>query len=134
MDKNGKYMGLRFFGQMTIETRSFKDDNGNYYEISIGSVCKDSRDRDTIFNVCGYAIDYISQNDSHAQIELNPVRHGRWVDNTFCSECNRFPVDVSVSISNQELTKYFSRCPHCGAKMDGGVNNGNETNSGTKSD
>lgn len=51
-------------------------------------------------------------------IDAEPVRHGRWINDTFCSECNRFPVDVSVSISNQELTKYFSRCPHCGAKMD----------------
>lgn len=53
-------------------------------------------------------------------IEAEPVHHGRWINGIFCSECNRFPVDVSVSISNQQLTKYFSRCPHCGAKMDGG--------------
>lgn len=48
------------------------------------------------------------------------VRHGRWINDTFCSECKRFPVpaDVSVGISNKELTKYFSRCPHCGARMD----------------
>ena len=52
-------------------------------------------------------------------IEAEPVRHAHWVNDTFCSNCKRFPVDVSVSISNQELTKYFSRCPHCGAKMDG---------------
>lgn len=57
-------------------------------------------------------------------IEAEFVRHGRWINDTFCSECKRFPVDVSVSISNQELTKYFSRCPHCGARMDGGADNG----------
>ena len=68
MDKNGKYMGLRFFGQMTIETRSFKDDNGNYYEISIGSVCKDSRDRDTVFHACGVAIDYLSRPECGADM------------------------------------------------------------------
>lgn len=50
-------------------------------------------------------------------IDAEPVRSGRWVNDIFCSECNRFPVDVSVSISNRELTKYFSRCPHCGARM-----------------
>lgn len=50
-------------------------------------------------------------------VEAEPVCHGQWINNTFCSECKRFPVDVSVSISNQELTKYFSRCPHCGAHM-----------------
>lgn len=36
----------------------------------------------------------------------------------------QLPVDVSVSISNQELTKYFSRCPFCGAKM--GVKDGDQ--------
>jgi len=51
-------------------------------------------------------------------IEAEPVRHGRWINNTFCSECKRFPVPVDVSVCNQELTKYFSRCPHCGAVMD----------------
>lgn len=55
--------------------------------------------------------------DNQPTIEVEPVRYGRWINNTFCSECKRFPVDVSVSISNQELTKYFSRCPHCGARM-----------------
>lgn len=59
-------------------------------------------------------------------IELE-VQHGRWINDTFCSECKRFPVPVSVSIgiSGKELTKYFSRCPHCGAKMNGGTENGN---------
>lgn len=55
---------------------------------------------------------------SEPRIEVERVRHARWINNTFCSDCKRFPVDVSVSISNQELTKYFSRCPHCGALMD----------------
>lgn len=58
------------------------------------------------------------------KIESEPVRHGRWINDTYCSECKRFPVDVSVSISNRELTKYFSRCPHCGARMDGGADDG----------
>lgn len=57
--------------------------------------------------------------DRMSTIEAEPVRHAQWINDTFCSNCKRFPVDVSVSISNQELTKYFSRCPHCGAKMDG---------------
>ena len=52
-------------------------------------------------------------------IEAEPVCYARWVNDTFCSNCNRFPVPagVSVGISDKELTKYFSRCPHCGAKM-----------------
>ncbi len=54
----------------------------------------------------------------------DPVRHAYWVNGTWCSNCSRFPVDCSLPISNRELTKYFERCPHCGAKMDGGVVNG----------
>lgn len=56
-------------------------------------------------------------------LDAEPVKHGRWINDTFCSECNRFPVPAGVSVSDQELTKYFSWCPHCGAKMDGGANN-----------
>ncbi len=52
--------------------------------------------------------------------ELKDVKHGRWVNDTYCSICGRFPVDVSESISNRRLTKFFECCPHCGAKMDGG--------------
>ena len=50
-------------------------------------------------------------------VDAEPIRYAHWVNNTYCSGCQRFPVDVSFSISNQELTKYFSRCPHCGARM-----------------
>lgn len=46
-------------------------------------------------------------------------RIGYWVNDVYCSLCQRFPVDISCSISNRELTKYFYYCPHCGAKMEG---------------
>lgn len=52
------------------------------------------------------------------KIEAEPIQHAQWINNTYCSNCKRFPVDVSVPISNQELTKYFSRCPHCGAHIE----------------
>lgn len=54
----------------------------------------------------------------------DPVRHAYWVNRVWCSNCSRFPVDCSLPISNSELTQYFERCPHCGAKMDGGSDNG----------
>lgn len=46
------------------------------------------------------------------------VIKGYWVNDVYCSVCGRFPVDVSCSISNRELTKRFSYCPHCGAEME----------------
>lgn len=93
---------------------------GVYYEI-IGKMC-------VIRNLLSAPIyNYLFNNDNVyidtdscikiPTIEVEQIRYGHWVNNTFCSECKRFPVDVSVPISNQELTKYFSRCPHCGARM-----------------
>lgn len=73
----------------------------------------DVKPSSTIF-VLSTAIDWLQK----IKIECEPVCHALWINGTFCSNCKRFPVDVSVSISNQELTKYFSRCPHCGARMD----------------
>lgn len=50
--------------------------------------------------------------------DVQEIKHGYWVNDTFCSICNRFPVDASESISNRRLTKFFEWCPHCGAKID----------------
>lgn len=69
---------------------------------------------DTFREVMRSAIAYINH---HKSTGVETVKYAEWVNNTFCSNCKRFPVDVSVPISNQELTKYFSRCPHCGAHM-----------------
>lgn len=57
-------------------------------------------------------------------IEAEPKQHAHWVNDTFCSNCNQFPIYQGRPISNQELTKYFSYCPHCGRKMDRGADNG----------
>lgn len=48
---------------------------------------------------------------------VQEVKHGHWVNETYCSVCGRFPVDTSESISNRRLTKFFDWCPHCGAKL-----------------
>ena len=50
------------------------------------------------------------------------VRHGEWKLNPFfksiyyCSECGRHIEDGS---DNNNPSKHFPYCPHCGAKMDG---------------
>lgn len=51
-------------------------------------------------------------------IEAEPVRHGRWIGGNAldtCSECGGLGADC------------FAYCPQCGAKMDGGAENGNCT-------
>lgn len=53
-------------------------------------------------------------------IEAETVRHGRWIhdyNNLYgCSECME-----RETMSPKKLKPY---CPNCGAKMDGGENNG----------
>ena len=45
--------------------------------------------------------------------DVTPVRHGRWLLDGSCSECMANP-----------LTTHKKYCPNCGAKMDGGADNG----------
>lgn len=44
-------------------------------------------------------------------IEVEPVRHGHWKNNTECSVCGEYEDFVDG---------YRPYCPNCGAKMDGG--------------
>lgn len=56
--------------------------------------------------------------------DVAPVRHGRWEmnsdrpDNIICTNC-----DVGFDVWKHEA-KDFNYCPNCGAKMDGGMNDG----------
>ena len=47
--------------------------------------------------------------------DVAPVVHGRWIDNTFCSNCNGFSEDDEGHI----ILSYSEYCPKCGARMDG---------------
>lgn len=62
-------------------------------------------------------------------VDAELVRHGTWVfnpngiydDNTWiCSECE----EPWVLIDGTPADNGMNYCPHCGAKMDGGENNG----------
>lgn len=57
-------------------------------------------------------------------IEAEPVRHGRWIDagingTVYCSLC-RF----TDFFAKRDRVMLFRYCPGCGAKMDGGADNG----------
>lgn len=63
--------------------------------------------------------------EAYAQLQRVPaadvveVRHGWWIpdkDLDYCSECG----------CEKLARKRQNYCPHCGAKMDGGVNNGQQ--------
>lgn len=45
------------------------------------------------------------------------VLHAKWVADSFCSHCDRFPTMQGTGYDDRELIKYFEYCPHCGAKM-----------------
>ena len=57
--------------------------------------------------------------------DVTPVRHGRWEKQSglySCSECGMTcPYDVQADVIEYWACNY---CPNCGAKMDGGADNG----------
>lgn len=52
--------------------------------------------------------------------DVAPVVHGRWDENGYCVNCGRHAPSWSI-FSCYCKTNY---CPNCGAKMDGGGENG----------
>ena len=54
--------------------------------------------------------------------DVAPVRHGRWVPTKapFMNECE----DCSVCGYRTVWGHRYNYCPNCGAKMDGGMNDG----------
>ena len=89
--------------------------------------------------------------DAQPTIEAEPVRHGTWILTAHkesanygwhvtaeCSECKHekgeiyaayfpgFPDALArdILMDNAQSVKLDNYCPHCGAKMDGGVSDG----------
>ena len=78
--------------------------------------------KDMKCDYCGTA-DYIYMIEDMPTIEAKPVVHGRWEeasdgDGIVCPFCR---TDFCTIIYD---TEYFNYCPNCGAKMDGGIDNG----------
>lgn len=79
-------------------------------------------DLDNYHSFVGVDKEYV---DEMPTIEVEPVRHGRWIyENSLvginayhCSECNRLEVA-------RDLDDIYETCPYCncGAKMDGVLN------------
>ena len=57
--------------------------------------------------------------------DVAPVVHGRWIEDgsliITCSECKR-GYNLIAKYTHQQPCSYY--CPNCGAKMDGGAENG----------
>lgn len=52
--------------------------------------------------------------DSLPAADVVEVRHGRWIENTFCSCCGGFDEDDKGNI----IQSFYNYCPNCGARMD----------------
>ena len=46
--------------------------------------------------------------------DAKPVVHAKWLENTYCSNCNYFAEDENGYI----ILSFTDYCPGCGAKMD----------------
>lgn len=65
--------------------------------------------------------------DAMPTLDVAPVVHGRWVlldecynEGVYCSACHKKV--YKKCYANKKIKSKF--CPHCGAKMDGGAENG----------
>ena len=65
--------------------------------------------------------------DAMPTLDVAPVVHGRWVlldecynEGVYCSACHKKV--YKKCYANQKIKSKF--CPHCGANMDGGAENG----------
>ena len=62
-------------------------------------------------------------------IDVAPVRHGRWISLTdcsnagvYCSVCHKKVYKEDYAICNRKNKLRSDYCPNCGAKMDGELN------------
>lgn len=70
---------------------------------------------------CGLLEDVICEVDAQTAADVAPVVHGRWIydekaQRPYCSVCKGYFYGATNSP--------MSYCPNCGAKMDGGADNG----------
>lgn len=77
---------------------------------------------------CGAAVEAVL---SVPAADVAPVVHGQWISLTecsnagvYCSICHKKVYKEDYAWCNRKNKVRSSYCPHCGAKMDGGDENG----------
>lgn len=68
----------------------------------------------------------VSRVENFKSSSAEPVKHGHWTNahwrnSTHCMECSVCGGEAQHR-EFRGVKKYYSICPHCGAKMDGGEN------------
>ena len=81
--------------------------------------------RDTLYDANAITMSGVKILNQFPSADVAPVRHGRWVSvphklARVCSVCNR---DEPYKFADID-TDVYDYCPNCGAKMDGGADNG----------
>lgn len=74
----------------------------------------------------GDAIDII---DDFPAADAAPVVHGRWIrphwkNSNYCCDCSECGGEAMHRDYQWDKNGIYPICPHCGAKMDGGAENG----------
>ena len=83
--------------------------------------------RDTLYDADAITMSGVKILNQFPGADVAPVRHGRWVDN-HCTACGMMPMGDEMwklcDFEPPRFEKFMDYCPNCGAKMDGGANNG----------
>ena len=80
-------------------------------------------------DLCGANCDAQQMIENAPTIEAEPVRHGRWVyadkiGGMMHYSCTSCKSDGKECIADENEITWFKFCPKCGARMNGGAENG----------
>ena len=114
---------MRLIDADALMKRVCEKECGPHFNIDLCDLDDDSTDTRCVFR------EYVK---AESTIEAEPVRHGRWqwaegyVGTTAeCSVCGLSPMSFYILPKNQiGRLPVYKYCPRCGARMDGGADNG----------
>ena len=85
--------------------------------------------RDALYDADAITMSGVKILNQFPVADVAPVRHGRWISLTdcsnagvYCSVCHKKVYKEDYAICNRKNKLRSDYCPHCGAKMDGELN------------
>lgn len=96
--------------RVTVQSFDIEHEEYNYQEMSVAE-----------------ALDFATDEGCPPVVDAEPVVHGRWIEDRthiMCSVCGARYKDEIVFMPDAcmsgQIYDGLERCPHCGARMDGG--------------